>query len=92
MIRSFADLDTQDLFFGKRVRRLVTVDKIARRKLQILDNTRSLYDLREPSGNRLEALKGKRKGQYSIRVNDQYRICFTWFESEPYDVQLVDYH
>jgi proteic killer suppression protein len=60
--------------------------------LQVLDNTRKLDDLREPAGNRLEALKGDRKGQYSIRINDQYRICFAWRESEPHEVEIVDYH
>ena len=92
MIRSFADLETQNLFFGKRVKRFSAIASTARRKLQILENTRNLYDLREPAGNRLEALKGDRRNSYSIRVNDQYRICFTWFESEPYDVAMVDYH
>ena len=92
MIRSFADAETQELFFKGRSRRFSSVAAIARRKLQVLDNTRRLDDLREPAGNRLEALKGDRKGQYSIRVNDRYRICFVWRESEPYEVEVVDYH
>ncbi len=89
MIRSFADAQSEALFFSGRSRRFSSV---ARRKLQVLDNTRQLDDLREPAGNRLEALKGDRKGQYSIRVNERYRICFAWRESEPHDVEVVDYH
>ncbi len=92
MIRSFADAATERLFFGGTSRRFAAVATVARRKMQVLDNTRRLDDLREPAGNRLEALKGDRKGQYSIRVNDRYRICFAWRESEPHDVELVDYH
>ena len=65
---------------------------MARRKLQVLDATRLLDDLREPHGNHLEALQGNRKGQHSIRVNDQYRICFSWQNGEAYDVEIVDYH
>ncbi len=92
MIRSFADAQSEALFFSGRSRRFSSVASIARRKLQVLDNTRQLDDLREPAGNRLEALKGDRKGQYSIRVNERYRICFAWRESEPHDVEVVDYH
>lgn len=65
---------------------------VARRKLQVLDNTNRLDDLREPAGNRLEALKGSRQGQFSIRVNDRYRICFLWQNNEPHEVEIVDYH
>ena len=92
MIRSFADKETETLFFSGRSRRYAAIVAVARRKLQVLDNTRRLDDLREPAGNRLEALKGRRKGQYSIRINDQYRICFAWRETEPHDVEIVDYH
>ena len=92
MIRSFADTATQELFFTGSSRRFSSIAKVARRKLQVLDNTRRLDDLREPGGNRLEALRGTRKGQYSIRINDQYRICFEWRNSEPYEVEVVDYH
>ena len=92
MIKSFADRETATLFFEGQSKKFAPVVLIARRKLQILDNTRNLYDLRDPAGNRLEALKGKRKGEYSIRVNGQYRICFRWIEAEPYEVQLVDSH
>jgi proteic killer suppression protein len=92
VIRSFADEETERLFFNGRSRRYSGIVKVARRKLQVLDNTNRLEDLREPSGNRLEALKGDRKGQHSIRINDQYRICFIWRESEPHEVEIVDYH
>ena len=92
MIRSFVDEETEALFFGARSRRFASVAAIARRKLQVLDNTRRLDDLRSPPGNRLEALKGSRRGQYSIRVNERFRICFVWRDSEPHDVQVVDYH
>ena len=92
MIRSFADEETEKLFFSGKSRRYTGVVAVARRKLQVLDNTRSLFDLREPAGNRLEALKGDREGQYSIRINDRYRICFIWIDSEPHEVEIVDYH
>ena len=92
MIRSFADARSEELFFTGKRRRFSSIAAIARRKLQVLDNTRRLDDLREPWGNRLEALRGDRKGQYSIRVNDRYRICFVWRESEPHEVEVVDYH
>jgi proteic killer suppression protein len=92
VIRSFADKDTEQVFFEGRSRRYGSILIVARRKLQVLDNTRALDDLREPAENRLEALKGNRKGRYSIRINDQYRICFTWLDSEPHEVEIVDYH
>ena len=92
MIRSFGDKETEALFFSGKSRRYAGVAAVARRKLQVLDNTRRLDDLREPAGNRLEALRGDRKGQYSIRINDQYRICFVWRETEPHEVEVVDYH
>ena len=92
MIRSFADASSEELFFTWKSRRFSSVAAIARRKLQVLDNTRRLDDLREPAGNRLEALKGDRRGQYSIRVNDRYQICFIWRGSEPHEVEVVDYH
>ena len=66
--------------------------KIARRKLEWLDSAGSLEDLRVPPGNRLEALKGNRRGQHSIRINDQYRVCFTWTDAGPTDVEITDYH
>ena len=92
MIRSFADRDTEELFIRGRSRRFGAISSVARRKLQVMDNTKHLDDLREPFGNRLEALKGNRKGQHSIRVNDQYRICFRWIGNEPHDVEITDYH
>jgi proteic killer suppression protein len=92
MIRSFEVKETERLFFDGKSRRYSSIATVARRKLQVLDNTRKLDDLREPAGNRLEALKGDRKGRYSIRINDQYRICFAWRESEPHEVEIVDYH
>lgn len=92
MIRSFADKETETLFYSGRSRKHAAIVAVARRKLQVLDNTNRLDDLREPAGNRLEALKGDRKGQHSIRINDQYRICFVWRETEPHEVQIVDYH
>ena len=92
MIRSFADSETEALFFSGRSRRYASVIAVALRKLQVLDNTRRLDDLRQPAGNRLESLKGDRKGQYSIRINDRYRICFVWIDTEPHNVEVVDYH
>ncbi|MDQ2924827.1 MAG: type II toxin-antitoxin system RelE/ParE family toxin [Acidobacteriota bacterium] len=92
MIRSFADRETERVFFEGRTRRYASILAAARRKLQVLDNTRHLDDLREPAGNRLEALKGDRKGKYSIRINDRYRVRFAWIDTEPHDVEIVDYH
>ena len=92
MIRSFASKDTQALFDGKRVRRWIHIEAAAMRKLALLHRAASLSDLRIPPGNRLEALKGDRAGQHSIRVNDQFRICFAWRQGEAYDVEIVDYH
>ena len=92
MIRSFADEDTEHLFFSGKSRRFNAILAVARRRLQVLDNTSYLDDLRVPPGNRLEALKGDRKGQHSIRINDQYRICFRWDKGDAYEVEIVDYH
>ena len=92
MIQSFADQDTSDLFAGKRSRRFVNVLTVAQRKLQLLDSAMTLDALRVPPGNRLEALVGNRKGQHSIRVNDQWRLCFVWRIDGVHDVELVDYH
>ena len=91
MIRSFKSKDTETLSSGIRVRRFEAIEKVARRKLRMLDAARMLSDLVSP-GNSLEALKGSRAGQYSIRVNDQYRICFVWTGNDPEDVEIVDYH
>jgi len=81
MIKSFSDKDTDTLFSGVRVLRWVNIEKAARRKLEYLHAASTLDDLRIPPGNRLEALKGNRKGQYSIRINDQFRICFVWHDN-----------
>lgn len=92
MIVSFADRDTERLASGQRVRRFVAFEAIARRKLRQLEIAGQLADLRVPPGNRLEALKGKRKGQMSIRINDQWRVCFRWTQAGPAGVEIVDYH
>jgi toxin HigB-1 len=93
MIQSFADAETALIWSGRRSRRLpASIQAVALRKLRLLNQARVLGDLRAPPGNRLEALKGERTGQYSIRINDQWRICFNWQEGGPADVQIVDYH
>ena len=93
MIRSFRDQQTGNIFRRDRVKRFSPdVQRAALRKLAILDAAESLDDLRVPPGNRLERLKGDRKGQYSIRVNDQWRICFVWSDGDAYDVEIIDYH
>ena len=92
MIQTFRDKDTALFARGIRIRRFGAFEKIARRKLRQLEVAGCLNDLRIPPGNRLEALKGDREGQYSIRINDQYRVCFVWTASGPTDVEIVDYH
>ncbi len=92
MIASFGDADTEALARGRRVKRFGGIESIARRKLRQLEIAGRLDDLRVPPGNRLEALKGDRAGQYSIRVNDQYRVCFRWTLVGAEDVEIVDYH
>lgn len=92
VIVSFADRDAEALAGGRRVRRYLAIEKVARRKLRQLEIASSLEDLRVPPGNRLEALKGSRKGQMSIRINDQWRVCFTWTTAGPADVEIADYH
>lgn len=97
MIRAFRDPGTEDVFNArdsKRARRSCPPGlwAVARRKLELLDSAGALHDLRVPPGNRLEALKADRLGQYSIRVNAQYRICFVWTEQGPDHVEIVDYH
>jgi len=92
MIVSFKDADTEALAGGRRVKRFVNIEAVARRKLRQLQIAGRLDDLRVPPANRLEALKGDRSGQYSIRVNDQYRVCFRWTAAGAQDVEIVDYH
>jgi len=97
MIQSFGNSGTEDIFNGidTRVARRqcpASIWRLAARKLERLDSIEQLQELRVPPGNRLEALRGDRKGQHSIRINDQYRICFVWTEAGPRDVQIVDYH
>ena len=93
MIRSFRSKATEALFRGEKpAKYLRPIADVARRKLDMIDYAESLGDLRTPPGNRLEALKGDRRGQHSIRINDQWRICFTWREDGPHDVEIADYH
>jgi proteic killer suppression protein len=93
MIKSFRDRDTERLFQRQRVRRLPSdLQRTALRKLRLLDAAENINDLRVPPGNRLERLKAERAGQYSIRINDQWRICFRWHASNAHDVEIVDYH
>jgi len=91
-IKSFKCKQTQALFLGQRVRRSINVERLALRKLAQLDWSATLDDLSAPPGNQLEALKGKRKGQHSIRINEQWRVCFVWTVEGPQDVEIVDYH
>jgi proteic killer suppression protein len=92
MIRSFRDSATARLFDDENVPRFRGIERQARRKLLLLDGIGALNDLRSPPGNRLEALKGDRRGQHSIRINDQWRICFTWRDGGADHVEIVDYH
>jgi len=92
MIRTFRDADTEALFLGGRVRRWASMENVAMRKLAMLNRAARINDLRIPPGNRLEALKHDRAGQYSIRINDQYRVCFVWRSGDARDVEIVDYH
>lgn len=93
MIRSFADRDTERLFLREPVRRFPPgLLRIMLRKLLLLEAAEALQDLRVPPGNRLEKLRGGRAGQFSIRVNDRWRICFRWSDASAHDVEIVDYH
>ena len=93
MIRSFACPETERLFNDEPSRRLPTqIQRVARRKLLLLHQARRLDDLRVPPGNRLEALKGDRMGEHSVRVKDQWRVCFRWDGQDAFDVEIVDYH
>jgi proteic killer suppression protein len=93
MIKSFRGKETEKIWQGEfSIRLPQDIQAVARRKLRMLNNAQDLEDLRIPPNNRLEALKGKRKGQHSIRINDQWRICFIWQEGNALDVEIVDYH
>ncbi len=92
MIRSFRCPDTKRLALGWAVPRFQAFERVARRKLRQLEIADCLDDLRIPPGNRLEALRGDRAGQHSIRINDQYRLCFLWLDAGPEAVEIVDYH
>ena len=93
MILSFADRETERIWAGRRSRRFPSdIQDAALRKLRLINVAGRLDDLRVPPGNRLEALKGDRKGQHAIRINDQWRICFRWTAGGPADVEIVDYH
>ena len=91
-IRSFRAADTSELHQTGHSKRWAAIAKVAVRKLDMLDAAQALADLRAPPGNRLEALHGDRAGQHSIRINDQFRICFRWTDGGPEDVEIVDYH
>jgi toxin HigB-1 len=92
MIQSFADRSTARFWSGEFVRAFAPIERAGRRKLDMLHSARTLSDLRAPPGDRLETLAGDRLGQHSIRINDQWRICFQWTEEGPEDVEIVDYH
>lgn len=91
-ILSFKSADTQALFDGQRCKRYAGIESVAMRKLAMLNRAGRLDDLRVPQGNRLEALRGDRTGQHSIRINDQWRVCFVWTAEGPKVVEIVDYH
>jgi proteic killer suppression protein len=92
MIRSFGDRNTERFYEGRRIRAFEGFTDQAARRLTYLDNAESLHDLANLRSNRLESLSGDRAGQYSIRINRQWRICFRWEEDGPYDVEIMDYH
>jgi len=91
-IRSFLCADTEALYENRKPKRFRSIETVAQRKLQMLEDAEELRDLGSPPGNRLEALKDDRRGQHSIRINDQWRVCFTWTVTGPENVEIVDYH
>ena len=93
MIRSFGSPETEKIFALQRSRKLPDdIQQVALRKLRMINNARTLQDLRSPPANRLEKLRGDRSGQHSIRINDQWRVCFVWRDGDAHDVEIVDYH
>ena len=93
MIRTFADKEAEKIWHGTQSRKLpANIQQVARRKLRMLNNAATLDDLRVPPANRLEALKGNRKGQHSIPINNQWRVCFQWHAGDAVNVEIVDYH
>lgn len=92
MIRSFTSRDTERLFQREPVRRFRSIERLALRKLEQIQIAAALKDLASPPGNRLETLRGDRAGQYSIRINDQFRVCFRWENGDAFDVEIPDYH
>ena len=92
MIKSFRDADTEALFLGRRVRRWISIERAALRKLEQLDLAIRIDDMRAPPGNRLEKLRGNRESQWSVRINDQWRVCFRFDRGSALDVEIVDYH
>lgn len=93
MIRSFADRESERIWHGTPSRRLpADIQQVARRKLRMLNSAATLEDLRIPPANRLEAMKGDRRGQHSIRINDRWRVCFRWKDGDAHDVEIIDYH
>ena len=92
MIKSFNNKETREIFEGRAVKKWLSFKRQAEKRLQILDSATSLQDLRNLPSNNFESLHGNRKGQYSIRVNNKWRICFEWIDNEPHNVEIVDYH
>jgi proteic killer suppression protein len=92
MIKTFKNTDTQELFNGERVKRFVNIETVALRKLAMLNRATCLDDLRVPPANRLERLKGNRADYYSIRINDQFRLCFQFKQGDAFNVEIIDYH
>lgn len=92
MIKSFRCKETEKLFNRERIRKFRNIERTARRKLEMVNAAKELRDLAQPPNNKLEALKKDRAGQYAIRINDQWRVCFVWRDDNAYDVEIVDYH